>query len=315
MNAHQGDGSGSGSRIRVAIGASSFAQSDPTPLRLLERAGIEVLPNPFGRRLTELEVREHLASADGLLAGLEPLTAAVFDGAPRLRAIARVGIGMSNVDSEAAGARGIKVSNTPDAPTEAVAELTITALLCLARRIVDVNDALHQKRWEKRIGRGVRGSTALVIGMGRIGRRVAELLRVLGADVLAYDPHVDIDPSVATPMELAEALERTDFVLVHAGGEQLIIGEKELQRLKSGAYLLNAGRGGLVDEDALVRALDSGRIAGAWLDVFSEEPYKGPLTERRGAILTPHVGTYTEQCRLQMESDAVRNLIRDLGLE
>ena len=301
-------------RPRVAIGPSSFGAADRAPLDLLENAGIEIIPNPYGRRLTESEIRDQLIGADGLLAGLEPLNREVLASASELRALARVGIGMTNVDLDAARDLGISVSNTPEAPTEAVAELTLAALLSLARRIPEMSQALGEKAWKKEIGKGIRGSTALIIGLGRIGGRVAEILRWLGADVLAFDPFATIEAGTATPSDLDSGLQRADFILLHADGEDVIIGGRELSLVKPGAFLLNAGRGGLVDETALLSALDEGLLAGAWLDVFSEEPYAGPLAGHPRVILTPHAGTYTQQCRVGMESKAVENLVRDLDL-
>lgn len=301
-------------RIRVAIGPSSFAQADRRPLQLLQEAGVEVVTNPYGRRLDEAETRLLLDNVDGLLAGLEPLSESVLESAPKLRAIARVGIGMSNVDIDAAGRRGIKVSNTPAPPTEAVAELTLTSLLYLARRVGEMNRSMHDGNWNKQIGRGIRGSVALVVGMGRIGNRVAQILALLGARVLAYDPYAEIDRSTAEEVDLREGLALADFVLLHASGDQIILGPAEFEDLKEGALLLNAGRGGLVDEACVLQALNTGLLGGIWFDVFKEEPYHGALVGHPKALLTPHVGTYTVQCRLQMETEAVHNLLRDLDI-
>ncbi|MCA9441102.1 MAG: hydroxyacid dehydrogenase, partial [Candidatus Omnitrophica bacterium] len=127
--------------LKIAVGPSSFAQEDSTPLDLLMKAGLEIVPNPFGRRLTEDEIIEHLKGVDGLIAGLEPLNRKVIESAPQLKAIARVGIGVTNVDFQAAEDCGVKVSNTPDPPAAAVAELTLAALLSLARKLPSSNEA------------------------------------------------------------------------------------------------------------------------------------------------------------------------------
>lgn len=302
-------------RLRVAIGPSSFAEADPAPLRLLEAAGLEIVPNPFGRRLTEDEAIAHLDGVHGLIAGLEPLTRRVLASAPTLRAIARVGIGMDNVDHTAAAERGIAVSNTPDEPARAVAELTVTALLALLRQLVPSNDALRAGGWKKLIGRGVSEETVLLVGFGRIGRRVAELLAPFGCTILVSDPAVEVGSLQLgiRAVDLAEGLRSATVVSLHAGGRNQLIGASELAALPAGALLLNSARGELVDEAALVAALESGHLAGAWFDVFWQEPYSGPLAKAPNALLTPHVGTYTKACRLGMETSAVRNLLRDLG--
>jgi len=301
--------------LRIAIGPSSFAAENAAPLKTLEAAGYEVIPNPFGRRLTEAEIIAHLDGVAGLIAGLEPLTASVFESAPDLKAIARVGIGMDNVDLEAAKTRGIKVSNTPDAPTAAVAELTLTAMLALCRRIVPANAALHEGAWKKIMGQGLSGANVLIIGYGRIGRKVAEFVQAFGGNVTVYDPYLN-DANLPSGIEsvafLDQGLMAADIVALHASGDLQIFGPKEFDAMQEGAFLLNAARGELVDEDALIAALDSGKLAGAWFDAFWEEPYTGPLTEYEQVLLTPHVGTYTRQCRLAMESAAVANLLRDL---
>ena len=302
--------------VRVAIGPSSFAEEDDAPLRRLRTAGCEVVPNSFKRRLNEAEIIAHLNGVEGLIAGLEPLNANVFAAAKDLRAIARVGIGMDNVDLAAASARGIRVSNTPDGPTQAVAELTMAAMLALCRRLVPANAALHAGEWKKQIGLGLGGSTVLIVGFGRIGRRVAELCRAFGARVIVYDPALEdraLPDGVTLERDLLAALPRADIVSLHAGSNQTIFTAREFAAMRDGAILLNSARGELVDESALLAALDSGKLSGAWYDAFAKEPYTGPLTKYDQVLLTPHVATYTRQCRLSMESAAVENLLRDLG--
>jgi D-3-phosphoglycerate dehydrogenase len=175
-----------------------------------------------------------------------------------------------------------------------------------------MNDALHDGRWEKVIGGQLAGKTVAVVGCGRIGRRVAELLHSFRADVIGVDPEAPCD--IAFPVvPLEEALPQADVVTLHVSGHGELIGEGELRRLKPGAILLNVSRGGVVDEVALVAALEQGVVAAAWLDCFAEEPYSGPLRRFPQVLLTPHVGSYTQECRLRMELEAARNLIEALG--
>ncbi len=300
----------------VAIGPSSFAEKDPAPLRMLEDAGITVKPNPFGRRLTEPEIIAHLEGVDGLIAGLEPLNRTVLSSAhPRLKALARVGIGVANVDFDAARDLGIAVSSTPDGPIDAVAEMTLAALLALARQLIPTNVALHQGKWAKSIGMGLNGATVLLIGCGRIGTRVASLLQAFGTTVLAYDPGLtpETAPDGVNLVKFAEGLAAAEVVSLHASGEACILDAAAFDTMKPGVLLLNGARGGLVEESALCAALESGKVAGAWFDAFWQEPYTGPLTQFDQVLLTPHVGTYTGQCRRQMETEAVANLLRDMN--
>jgi D-3-phosphoglycerate dehydrogenase len=302
--------------LTVGISVSSFGDADQAPLRLLEEAGVTIKPNPFGRRLTKEEVIAHLDGVDGLIAGLEPLDREVLSEAGQLKALARVGIGTANVDFEAAEEFGIKVSNTPDAPAQAVAELTLAALLNLSRRLIESNSAMHEGRWEKLLSPGLSGSTMLVVGFGRIGSLVARLAHGFGTRILVHDPYLDAStlPAWASATGLEDGLREANIVSLHAAGEETILGQRELELLPKGALLLNSARGALVDEDALIRSLDEGGLAGAWFDVFWDEPYKGRLTQYPQVLLTPHVSTYTGVCRLEMESQAANNLLKDLGL-
>ena len=302
--------------LTVAIGPSSFAEENDAPRRLLESAGITVKENPFGRRLTEAEIMEHLQGCDGLIAGLEPLNRTVItSAAPRLKAIARVGIGVANVDFEAAAEYGVKVSSTPEGPIDAVAEMTVSALLALNRRLLTTNEALHQGKWKKEIGMGLRGTSVLLIGYGRIGRRTGELLAAFGARLLVCDPCVEASSLQRGEclVSLEEGLTEAEVISLHAAGEACILGDGEFAKMKPGVVLLNSARGKLVDEQALVRALDAGIVAQTWFDALWQEPYTGPLAGYPQALLTPHIATYTRQCRLDMESAAVQNLLRDLG--
>ena len=302
---------------RVAIGPSSFAAEDETPKTILKQAGINIVPNPYGRRLTEDEVIKHLDGVDGLIAGLEPLNRKVMQAAPKLKAIARVGIGMDNLDLDAAKEFNISVSNTPDGPTEAVAELCLTVLLALQRQHIPLNNDMHKKKWQKRIGQSIQGTNVLLVGYGRIGRRFGDLLRFLSANVLVTDPA--IDPIILKNGEklvpLNQGLEEAEIISIHANCKETLLGKHEFQRIRKGVILLNSARGELIDEDALIEALDEEIVNAAWFDAFQEEPYFGRLTDYEQVLLTPHISTYTQQCRRSMEETAVRNLLRDLDID
>ncbi len=302
---------------RVAIGPSTFAEEDRIPLEIMEQAGFEIVPNPYKRRLTEAEISDHLKAVDGLIAGLEPLNRKVLLSAKQLKAIARVGIGMDNVDMESAEEFKIKVSNTPEAPTEAVAELCLATLLSLQREIIAFNRDMHQKVWQKRIGQSIRGTKILLIGYGRIGRRFGDLLRFHGAKILVADPAIDADDLKhgETWVHLEKGLKEADVVSIHASGKETILAEKEFRNMSPGVILLNSARGELVDEGALINALEDRTVRAAWFDAFWEEPYDGRLTQFGQVLLTPHICTYTRQCRRSMEETAVRNLLKDLGIE
>lgn len=299
-------------QAKILIGPSSFGAEDRAPLERLLLAGCEVVDNPFKRRLTKGELLDLLdEKTTGLVAGLEPLDREVLQKS-RLQVISRCGSGLSNVDLTAANELGIAVYSTPAAPTTAVAELTLATMLSLLRMIPQMDRDLHEGRWTKKIGLQLEGKTVVIVGLGRIGRRVASLLAAFGTRVLAVDPYETPEAAGMPLIPLEQALPQADIVTLHCSGESCLLGRKEFELVKPGAFVLNAARGGVIDETALLEGLRTGRIAGAWLDTFEREPYDGPLRNGPNVLLTPHVGSYTRECRKRMEMEAVENLIAGL---
>lgn len=295
---------------RVLIGPSSFGEENRAPRERLLQAGFQIIENPFRRKLTKEEAMALLGKeVAGLVAGLETLDREVLSRSG-LKVVSRCGAGMANVDLEAARDLGIRVCNTPFGPTQAVAEMTVGCLLSLIRQIPQMDRALHEGKWDKRVGRQLKGMTVLIVGLGRIGSAVAKLLAPFEVTLIASDTGLDAGEAPLPLVPLDEGLAVADVVALHASGQDRLLGSREFGLMKPGAFVLNAARGELVDEEALRAALDSGRVAGAWLDTFGREPYDGPLTGYGQVILTPHVGSYTAEGRLQMELDAVENLIR-----
>jgi D-3-phosphoglycerate dehydrogenase len=297
---------------KILIGPSSFAAVDETPKNKLLAAGFEVVGNPFGRKLTKKELLDLLPDVTGLIAGLETLDREVMESSD-LKVISRCGSGLSNVDLEAAMNLGIKVYCTPEGPTNSVAELTVGMLISLIRFVPKMDSALHQKVWEKKIGSELHDKTVLIIGFGKIGRKVSKLLNPFQVKIIASDPLLNGKIDNVDILSLDQALPRADIISVHASGEKEILGEKEFSIMKEKVFILNGARGGLIDEHRLVTGLEQGKIAGAWLDSFTEEPYTGPLTRLPQVILTPHIGSYTEECRRRMETEAAENLITGLA--
>ena len=301
---------------KVLIGPSLFAALDSSPMDRLLEAGFEVVNNPFGRKLTKQEIINLLPEVKGLIAGLETLDEEVMSKS-ELKVISRCGSGMSNVDLKAAEELGIKAFSTPDGPTTSVAELTVCALLSMLRLLYKMNKSMHQRKWDKQIGVQLKDKVVAIIGFGRIGRKVGQLLKAFEAEVVAVDPLLSGIIDDVSILSLDDALKEADIVILHCSDDDVLLGEHEFKAMKKGVYLLNVARGNLIDETALIHALDSGCVSGAWLDTFVEEPYKGPLCDYEQVILTPHVGSYTRECRLRMEMEAVENLIKgfsELGI-
>lgn len=298
----------------VLIGPSSFAGTDKTPLEKLSKAGYRVIDNPYKRKLTRTELKELLGTdVSGIIAGLEPLDRDVLQHT-NLKVISRVGSGLSNVDLEFCGAQGITVCSTPNGPTEAVAELTLGALMSMLRMIPLMSSAMHQGKWEKRIGTQLQGKTVVVVGYGRIGRRVAQLLRPFNVNLIVVDPNTESSSlSDERLLSLQDALPLADIVTFHNSGEKCLIGEEEITKMKPGVFLLNVARGGVISESALAAGIKYGKVAGAWLDTFEQEPYRGVLEDLPQVVLTPHVGSYTAECRVGMENEAVDNFLRAMN--
>jgi D-3-phosphoglycerate dehydrogenase / 2-oxoglutarate reductase len=298
---------------KILIGPSSFAESDRSPLGKLTAAGFTVIDNPYKRKITKEELCVLLKDdVVGILAGLEPLDRDVLSHS-HLKCISRVGAGMTNVDIKAAKDLNIEVFNTPDGPTSAVVELTLGVLLGLLRWIPQSNQALHERRWVRKMGGQIEGKTIAIIGFGRIGRRVAELFAPFRAKLIAVDPYLTQSETFPCPLlTMEEALPKADIITIHMSGDECLFDEVTFSNMKRGVLLLNAARGNIVAEGALVKALDQGIIAGAWLDTFEKEPYAGPLCNYQNVILTPHIGSYTAECRGLMEAEAVDNLLKGL---
>jgi D-3-phosphoglycerate dehydrogenase len=295
-----------------------MGEVSPLPFEILKENGYEVINNPYGRKLTEDEVIALAGDCIGIVAGVEPLTPKVMDALPKLKCISRVGVGMDNVDLEYAKQKGIIVVNTPDGPTRGVVELTLAMTMALLRKIPQADAALKNKLWKKQIGNLIYEKQIGVIGLGRIGKLVSELFRGIGNPVVGFDLFPDEKWAKEKGVELRsfeEVLKCADILTLHIPGNKdksAVISDKEVGMMKNGTFLINISRGGVVDETALYNALKSGKLTGAAVDVFTKEPYDGPLCELDNIILTPHLGSYAAEGKLQMEVDAVRNLINIL---
>ena len=305
---------------RILITTSSFGKDDDSPLKLLQKTGYETIINPYGRKLTEEEVLNLILEVKpvGMIAGVEPITARVLQKAKGLKVVSRCGVGLESVDLNAAGSLDITVTNTPDAPTEAVVELTIGLIFNLLRKISFLDRELRKGNWTKESGSLVRGKRVGIIGLGRIGKRVAETLLGLGAKVVGTDIQPDYEwlPKNQVPLViLEELLKQSEILCLHVSytlSNEYLVGRKELETMPKGAYLINTSRGEVIDHDALYSMLTNGHLSGAALDVFDHEPYTGPLTQLDNVILTPHIGSYAREARVEMEIQAAENLIEEL---
>jgi D-3-phosphoglycerate dehydrogenase len=297
---------------KIVVSTSSFDFEHNPAIQRLRSLGFTVIGNPHRRKLTEDEIIDLLGTdTTALLAGVEPLTKRVLANAKALRVIARCGTGMDSVDLHAAQQQNIKVSNTPEAPAQAVAELTLGLMLDCLRQIHHTDRSVRQGEWPRTQGRLLAARTIGIVGLGHIGRRVAKLCQAFGAKVIAHDPHLQQTPDNIELVTLNTLLEQADIVTLHlpyTTDVHHLIDATAITRMQPGTIFINAARGGLVDEIALCAALNSGHIEAAALDSFEQEPYQGPLRECKQAILTSHIGSLARETRQRMELEAAENL-------
>ena len=217
--------------------------------------------------------------------------------APKLKIVFRAGVGVDNIDVEACKARGIKVQNTPQASTNAVAEMAMGCVIGLFRQLGRAHHSMKSGKWEKKLlmGHEIEGKTLGIIGCGRIGCAVATKAHALGMKVVAYKPP-RVDCAGVKYVELDDLLAHSDVVTIHAAPTketENIINAETIGKMRKGAYIINLARGTMVDEEALYSALKEGKLGGAALDVYKNEPYTGKLLELENVIFTPHVGGST----------------------
>ncbi len=306
------------SSSQVVVTLQQFCETDAAPRELLRRAGCQIRENSLGRRMTPEDLREWLAEADAVIAGAEPYDAELLGRLPRLRCISRCGTGTEAIDLDAARRVGIEVLTTPEVVVEPVAQLTLAMILSLARNLPFHASEFRTGRWTKRAGHLVSEWRIGLIGYGRIGRAVARLLQPFGPALYVSDPRLDAAqlPPSAVACPLPELLAQSDLVSLHVSRrpeEGALLGRRELLQMKRGSFLVNTSRGFLVDEPALYERLAEGHLAGAALDVFADEPYRGPLTQLPQVLCTPHVGSLTIASRAAMEVECARNLVQWLA--
>ncbi|WP_206204846.1 hydroxyacid dehydrogenase [Thermococcus sp. MV11] len=289
-------------------------------MEVLRKAGFDVIYEeyPDEERLVEL-----VKDVDAIIVRSKPkVTRKVIESAPKLKVIGRAGVGLDNIDLEAAKERGIKVVNSPGASSRSVAELAIALMFSVARKVAFADRKMREGVWAKKqcMGIELEGKTIGVIGFGRIGYEVAKIAHALGMKVLLYDPYPNEERAKEVGgkfAQLEELLRESDVVTLHVPlVEQTyhLINEERLKLMKPTAILINAARGAVVDTSALVKALQEGWIAGAGLDVFEEEPLPKdhPLTKLDNVVLTPHIGASTEEAQMRAGVQVAEQIVEIL---
>ena len=302
---------------RLLVTPTSYGKNDPRLKTQLEEQVGEVIYNPTGKPLTSAELAQLLPGIDGYIAGLDGIDAQALQAADRLKVIARYGVGVDKVDLVAAREKGIVVTNTPGANSVSVAELALGLMLALARQIPEAVDAVHQGKWPRYSGLSLEGKTIGILGLGAIGKQLARRLAGFDCRILAHDPFADAAFARDNHVELAElnkVVEQADFISLHLPllpGTRGMVNDAFLNRMKKGAFLINTSRGEVLDEEALLRALQSGHLKGAGLDAFTVEPPdpKNPLLALPQVIATPHLGAQTDGATSNMGWLAMRDCL------
>jgi len=304
---------------KALITTVPFGDKNHLPIELLEAAGIEYLINPVGRKLKEDELAEMVSDFDVLIAGTEPITEKVLNSASRLKLISRVGIGLDSVDLLAARRRGVLVSYTPDAPAPAVAELTFGLMLSLLRSVHIANAQIHRGEWHRNFGRRIEEVSIGVIGIGRIGRQLLDLLVGFSPQrVLVNDLMPDFHSAHKLNLEWTDKetiYKEADIITLHVpltNSTRNMIRYEQLRTMKPDVLLINTSRGGIINEHDLARILEEGYLGGAAIDVFEKEPYSGQLSKIEKCLLTSHMGSMSIDCRTRMEIEATEEAIRYL---
>jgi len=307
-------------KYRILIATHPFAKTGRKPLELLQQTGWELIFNPHGRRLKKSDIPDLIKDVDAIIAGTEPY-AEEFLKDSKVKVISRVGIGLDSVPLKACKQMGISVTYTPDAPSQAVAELTVANLINLARHVIPSDKSVREGAWNRLMGGLVNDVTIGIVGVGRIGKLVTQLLQPFRPNLLACDITPDLQFGEKYNLKWCnkeEIFKASDIVTLHIPGSRRnynYLDRKTIATMKTGAAVINTSRGTIIDEKALYDALIQGHLSGAALDVFVQEPYEGPLRHLDNVILTAHIAASAKGSRYLMELGAVEDCIRVLNGE
>jgi len=302
--------------MKILVTPRSFASASDKPMKMLTEKGYVIQLNDSGRPYKKEEMLNLVSDIDGIIIGIDELSAEIIERANKLKVISKYGTGLDNIDINIATEKKITVTNTPTANVDAVADLTFGLILSLARRIPEADRKTKSSKWEKITGKSVWEKTLGIIGLGKIGRQVVKRAQGFKMNILVYE--LIKDEKFAQNynikyVNLEELLQKSDYITIHIplnDTTRHMIDHKELEQVQAGSFLINTSRGGIVNEEALYNALKNKKLRGAALDVYvNEPPQKSPLMELDNIIMTPHIGAYTEEAIENMGIQAAQNLI------
>ncbi|TGL13496.1 dehydrogenase [Leptospira levettii] len=307
---------------RIFVSTYPFGQYNEEPISILKKEGWDVVLNPTKRKLTSEEVAEYAKNVDAIIAGTEDLTPLILKN-PDLKIISRVGIGLDSVPLQLCRDKNITVAYTPDAVTMAVVELTIGLMVSLTRKVHLANFELRRGGWSRFTGKRLGESVIGLIGLGRVGSNVLRILKEFRPKEILVNDLKDKTKEIQQIMQNTdlnvrqvtkeEIYKHADIVSLHVPLTNLtrnMIGKTELGLMNASTFVINTARGGIVNESDLYHAVKAEQIAGAAIDVFEKEPYKGNLIELENIILTEHMGSCSFDCRYLMEFGAASEVVR-----
>jgi len=303
--------------MNILVVTYPFGRCGDKPVKLLKETGWNIKYSLMGRRLRENEVRDMLGGVDAVIAGTESYNRETINFAKDLKVISRVGIGLDNVDFFVCKEKGIKIAYTPEAPSDAVADLTIAQILNLLRYIHVSNKSIRAGEWKRITGLSIKQIKIGILGVGRIGKRVIDRLKPFGANILACDIKSIDNVDGVTWVDKDTLFKESDLISVHIPMNKKnsqFVSMNEFSMMKEGSYFINTSRGGVINERDLKTCLFN-HLAGAALDVFEKEPYTGEMTKMDNVILTAHLASSDRRSRYLMELGAVENCIKLLNGE
>lgn len=299
--------------LNILVSNIGFGVASPESLVKLQNLG-NVTLNENSIRFKEQDFFEMISSVDVLIAGTEKITRSVIEQAKNLKLIARVGVGVDNIDLDSVRENKISICYTPKAPAESVPEFTLSLILNLIKNIHISDRKMHEKIWHKPMGRMLSSMKVGIVGAGKIGAKVISLIKLTSpkTEILFYDPCLE-SVEHAVKCDIERLFRESDIVSLHlpfSNQTKGLVDGDFLNMMKKGSYLINTSRGGIVDEVALYKSLKNKHLAGAAIDVFEHEPYSGPLTELDNCLTTSHMGSLTREVRALMEEQIVEDIER-----
>ena len=300
------------SKLSLLLATSTFNKSKDKKLSQIIKSKFNPIYNPYNRKLTKKELNQLLINnkINYVIAGLENYDHSILKNT-NLKIISRLGSGLSNIDLKVAKSKKIKIFSTPEGPIQSVSELTLGMMITMMRDVITMNNQMHKNIWKRESGNLLFNKNILIIGYGRIGKNLKKLLKPFRTNVTIYDTNKKYHKNF-NYKPLKKALPKADIITIHTNTDKEIIGKSEFKLLKKGVIICNTSRGSVINEREIIAYIKKRVIKRVWLDVFSKEPYSGNMSSYNNIIMTPHIGSYTEEARKKMEIKAIENILNNI---